>query len=220
MRRKLTLHGGHLQLPYLRFDEDELTALISAYAGEGFRLRLHALGNLAAEQAARALAVAQVPAGMATIDHLTALDRHTADLVAASGAYASYQPGFLPRFGPQFVAAGVDRHLAVLGGRLIARSGAPLVLSSDHPCGPLDPLHNLRIAVSRDRGDGQVLQPGEALTRSEAVRAATVTGARSLGAVGAGGLAPGEVADLAICSGDPFDEASSMVGTWVAGERV
>jgi hypothetical protein len=219
MRRKVTLHGAHLQLPYLRFGDDELTALVSAYAGEGFRLRLHALGNLAAEQAARALAVARVPAGMATIDHLSALDRHTADLVAASGAYASYQPGFLPRFGPQFVAAGLDRHLAVLGGRLIARSGAPLVLSSDHPCGPLDPLHNLRTAVSRELGDGRVLQPGEALTRSEAVRAATVTGARSLGAVGAGGLTPGEVADLAVCSGDPFDQASCMVETWVAGER-
>ncbi len=193
--------------------------MLAAYAEEGFRLRLHALGNLAAEQAARALAAARVPAGT-TVDHLTALDRPTTDLVAASGAYASYQPGFLPRFGPQFMITRVDRHLVILGGRLLTAAGVPLVLSSDHPCGPLDPLQNLRTAVSRDLGDGRILQPEQALTRSEAVRAATLDAARSLGAVGSGGLAPGQVADLAISDGDPFDEATRVVETWVAGERV
>jgi hypothetical protein len=220
LRRKFTLRGTHLTLPYLRFGDEELTAVLAAYAEDGFRLRLHALGNLAAEQAARALAAAGVPAGAATVDHLTALDRPTADLVAASGAYASYQPGFLPRFGPQFMITRVDRHLVILGGRLLTAAGVPLVLSSDHPCGPLDPLQNLRTAVSRDLGDGRILQPEQALTRSEAVRAATLDAARSLGAVGSGGLAPGQVADLAISDGDPFDEATRVVETWVAGERV
>ncbi|PZS28926.1 MAG: hypothetical protein DLM59_13755 [Pseudonocardiales bacterium] len=220
LRRRVTLRGTQIYLPYLRFGDGELTVLLAAYAEEGFRLRLHALGNLAADQAARALAAAGVPAGAATIDHLTALDRRTADLVAASGAYASFQPGFLPRFGPQFITTGVDRHLVILGGRLLTASGVPLVLSSDHPCGPLDPLQNLRTAVSRDLGDGRILQPEQSLTRSEAVRAAALEAARSLGAVGSGGLSPGQVADLAISGGDPFDEATRIVETWVAGERV
>lgn len=219
MRRRVSIDRAGLQLPYLRFGDRELTAIISEYAAAGFRLRLHALGNLAVAQAARTLAAARVPAGAATIDHLTALDPRAAALVAVSGAYASFQPGFLPRFGSQFAAAGIDRHLAILGGRLITESGAPLVLSSDHPCGPLDPLHNLRAAVGRAIAPGRILQPGQALTRGEAVRAATVGAARSLRAVGSHGLSAGEVADLAICSGDPFDDGTSVVETWVSGER-
>lgn len=218
LRRQVRLRGTDLQLPYLRFGDGDLTTVISRYTEDGFRLRLHALGNLAVEQAARALAAAQVPAGAATIDHLTALDPRTADLVAASGAYASYQPGFLPRFGPQFTAAGVDHYLAILGGRLIIRSGAPLLLSSDHPCGPLDPLPNLRTAVTRTVAVGRTLQPEQALTPSEALRAATTGAARSLGAAASRGLSPGAVADLAICSGDPFEATATVVQTWINGE--
>jgi hypothetical protein len=47
---------------------------------------------------------------------------------------------------------------------------------------------------------GGVPQPGQALTPSEAVRAATVTAAASLHAPGAGGLAPGEIADFVVGS--------------------
>jgi predicted amidohydrolase YtcJ len=150
---------------------------------------------------------------------VTVLDGRTADLVAASGAHASYQPGFLPRFGPQFIALGVDRHLFVLGGRLLTTAGAPLVISSDHPCGPLDPLGNLRTAVSRALGTGELLQPGQALTPGEAVRAATVGAARSLGAEGSNGLVPGEAATLTICAGDPFTPGSRVAETWIAGAR-
>jgi hypothetical protein len=220
LRRRVTLRGNRLELPYLRFADDELAEVLGEHAEAGFRLRLHALGNLAAAQAARALAAARIPAGLATVDHLTALDERTADLVAASGAYAGLQPGFLPRFGPQFAALGIDRHLSILGGRLLARNGAPLVLSSDHPCGPLDPLRNLRTAVSRNLEADRVLQPEQALTPGEAVRAATTGAARSLGAAGAGGMTRGEVADLVICTGDPFDAATHVAETWVAGTRV
>jgi predicted amidohydrolase YtcJ len=219
MRRKIMLRGGRLQTPYLRFGDAELTDLLGSYAAAGFRLRLHALGNLAAAQAARALCAAGIVAGLATIDHLTVLDPQTAGLVGASGAHAGCQPGFLPRFGPQFAALGIDRHLSVVGGRMLTRAGAPLVLSSDHPCGPLDPLGGLRAAVGRRLADGTILQPAEALTPAEAVRAATTAAAASIGAAGAGGLAPGEPADLVICTGDPLSPGARVAQTWVAGVR-
>ena len=219
MRRKVALRGGHLETPYLRFADKELQVLLGRYFEAGFRLRLHALGNLAAAQAARVLTGSGIPAGESTIDHMTVLDGRTADLVAACGAHASYQPGFLPRFGPQFVALGIDRHLVVLGGRLLTAAGAPLVISSDHPCGPLDPLGNLRTAVSRALGTGELLQHGQALTPAEAVRAATVGAARSLGTEGSNGLVAGEAATMTILTGDPFSPGTRVAETWIAGAR-
>jgi len=112
----------------------------------------------------------------------------------------------------------VDRYATLLGGRLLQRAGVPLVLSSDYPSGPLDPLANLRAAVDRQLPDGQELQPGQALTRQEAVRAATVNAAASLQAPASGGLQPGEPADLAICDGDPFVPATRVNQTWISGQ--
>jgi len=94
------------------------------------------------------------------------------------------------------------------------------VLSSDYPCGALDPLHNLRAAIDRRQPSGRRLQPEQALTESEAVRAATVDAAASLGAPGAAGLAPGQPADLVVCDGDPFQPQTRVTQTWIAGRPV
>ncbi|HEV8650243.1 MAG TPA: amidohydrolase family protein [Actinomycetes bacterium] len=222
LRRKLVVRPGRLEAPYLRYTDDELAGLIAAYAGGGVRVRIHALGNLAGEQAARVLRRVGVPPGAATIDHLLLLDPTTADRVGSTGAPVSYQPGFLPRYGAMLQAARADRYLTVLGGRLLLQAGVPLALSSDHPCGPVDPLHNLRAAVERrlPGADGRQLQPEQALTRAETVRAATVTAAGSLQAPGGGGLAPGEIADFVVCDGDPFQEGTRVAQTWIGGRLV
>jgi len=211
-RRKLAVGPGGLRTPYLRYTDAELAGLAAAYLDAGVRLRIHALGNLAGEQAARVLRTVGAPPGGATIDHLLVCDPATAELVAGTGVTVSYQPGFLPRYGGMFQAARVGRYAAVLGGRLLLRAGIPLAISSDHPCGEAGPLHNLRCAVHRE------LQPGQALTRQEAVRAYTVTAAASLNAPGRGGLAPGQAADLVICDGDPLQEGTRVTQTWIAGQ--
>ncbi len=220
LRRKVILRPHHLHTPYLRYTDTELTELMAGYAAAGLRLRIHALGNLAVAQAARALRTAGVPAGTATIDHLLLLDPATADLVAASGATASYQPGFIPRYGDMISATRTTRHLTAFGARLLLQAGVPLALSSDYPPGVVDPLHNIRAAVHRRQPSGRQLQPEQALTETEAVRAATVAAAVSLGVPGAGGLAPGEPADLVICDGDPFQPQTRVTQTWVAGQAV
>jgi predicted amidohydrolase YtcJ len=211
-RRKLAVGPGGLRTPYLRYTDAELAALAGPYLDAGVRLRIHALGNLAGEQAARVLRTVGAPPGAATIDHLLVCDPATAELVASTGAAVSYQPGFLPRYADMLTGTRIDRYTAVLGGQLLLQAWIPLAISSDHPPGEADPLHNLRCAVHRD------LQPGQALTREEAVRAYTVTAAASLNAPGRGGLAPGQAADLVICDGDPFQEGTRVTQTWIAGQ--
>src|SRR6266536_2973017 len=224
MRRKLAVRPGHLATPYLRYTDTELANLISDYVEAGVRVRIHALGNLAGDQAARMLGRVGVPTDAGTIDHLLLLDPATAEQVAATGVAVSYQPGFLPRYGDMLTAARVGRYLTVAGGRLLLDAGVLLALSSDHPCGPVDPLPNVRAAIHRQftGPDGQLmqLQPGQALTPGEAVRVATVTAATSLHAPGAGGLAPGEIADFVICDGDPFQHGTRVVQTWIGGRPV
>jgi len=218
LRRKTVVGPRRLHTPYLRYTDAELADLVTGYAAADIRLRIHALGNLAGAQAARVLRQVGVAEGAATIDHLMLLDPATADAVAESGATVSYQPGFLPRYGPMLTGSRADRYATVFGGRLLADAGCPPAISSDHPSGPLDPLGNLRAAVDRQIGDAQALQPDQALTEREAVRAATVAAARSLGLPG-GGLAAGQPADLVVCTGHPFAPGTRIAQTWIAGDQ-
>lgn len=215
--RGIRMRPGHLDVTGLRYTDRDLTDLVSAHADAGNRVRIHALGNLAVEQVTRALRAAEPDPGAATVEHVTLLTRREADLLARTGAWVSFQPGFLPGYSRTVVGTGVDRHLQVLGGRTLLDAGCRLVLSSDQPCGPLDPLHNVRAAVHRLAHDGRPLQPGEALTTEEAVRAATTTAARSLGLPQAIGISPGAPADLAVLDGDPTEAGSTVERTYKRG---
>ncbi|MGI5238490.1 amidohydrolase [Dactylosporangium sp. CA-139066] len=220
MHRPARVHGGELRVEYLRYPDRELADVLARFVAAGVRPRLHALGNLAVRQAATALRTIGAPPGAAVIDHLVLLDPATTDLVAASGATATLQPGFLTTFGPQIVGTGSHRYLTVLAGRALLDAGVPLTIGSDHPAGPLDPLVNLRLAVARTLPDGTPLQPAQALTPAEALRGYTTAAAAALGAPGAGGLSPGEPADLVVCDADPFTPGARVTQTWVAGRRV
>src|SRR4029453_11793258 len=180
----------------------------------------HAVGNLAIGQAARALRTAGVPAGTATVDHLALLDPPTVEALAACGAWACSQPGFLTSFARMLLAAGIDRHVAVFGGRLLLDAGLRLVLSSDYPGGILDPLQLLRLAVNRRLADGTVIQPEPAISRTDAVRGLPTQAAASLDAPGAGGLAPDQPADLVVCDGDPFEPGTAVTQAWIGGRVV
>jgi predicted amidohydrolase YtcJ len=217
-RRKTTVRPWQMHTPYLRYTDTDLAGIMTAYADAEIRLRIHAFGNRAGAQAARVIRWAGLPAGAATIDHLVLLDAATAELVAASGASVSYQPGFLQPYGQMLRQVHVDRYATVLGGRMLLEAGIPLAISSDHPSGPLDPLHNLRAAVSRQLPGGSMLQSGQAITQQDAVRAYTTAAARSLGAP-ADGLAVGEPADFVVCDGDPFTPATRVTQTWIASEQ-
>lgn len=210
--------NGHAHMAWERFDERELHARVREIVGAGLVPRLHAIGNFAVAQAARALAAAGAP--HATIEHALLLGPREIDLAAASRAVVSIQPGFVPTHGPAMRALGMDSALRAVPLGSLVRGGVPLAISSDHPCGPLDPLHNLRHAVTREMPGGERFAPSEALTPSQALRAATAGGAAAVGFAGDGLLVPGAKADLAVCSGDPFAPGTRVASTWVAGERV
>lgn len=219
-QRGVSLRDRHLHTSALRYRDDELARLLADHAAAGHRVRVHALGNLAVEQATRVLAEVGVPPRDATLEHVTFLDRRQTDLLAASGAWVSYQPGFLSAYEQTITSTGVHRHLRVLAGRTMLAAGCRLVLSSDQPCGPLDPLHNLRAAVTRTTDRGTVLQAEEALDLQQAVRASTTTAAASLGLPTVAGIEPGAPADLAVLTGHPLEASTSVCATYVRGSLV
>jgi len=216
---RLKRHGLVFHTDYLRFRDGTLRAVIAAHAKAGARLRLHALGGLAVEQAARVLSEVR-PSQLPVVEHAMLISRREADALVEAQATVCLQPGFLPHYGPLIRDTGQHRLHGVIASRMLVDSGVRVAFGSDAPCGPLDPLHNLRRAVTRRTG-AAVLQPEQALTRSDALRAATAGAAAALGAPPpTGTILPGAPADLAVLDGDPFNDGTTVVQTWVAGEPV
>ncbi|MCF6523520.1 amidohydrolase family protein [Streptomyces sp. JJ36] len=208
------LEGSHVHSGDLRLADDALRHVADA-DGAGL-LRVHAMGNRALTQAARVLSGRR-----AVLEHAMAVDEAGLAALAGSGLAVSTQPGFLGSYGEAIRARGMQPEFSLFPLRALREAGVPVAISSDHPCGPLDPLGNLRYAVHRRTPDGRELDAGQALRPGEAVQAAGPVAARQLdGPDRPAGLEPGAPADLVLCDGEPAAEATRAVATYVGGRRV
>jgi hypothetical protein len=218
MRYRTVYKHPHFHMPYLRFAEDELTTRIDAYRNRGVRPKIHALGNEAVAQACRVLrrlGIRNVP-----LEHLLVLTDRDIDLVAESGALASLQPGFIPHYGPSLLDRGIAGRLKAIPAVSLLRRGVPVALSSDYPCGPLDPLFNIRQAIERRVADGRALDEGEAISISTALAAYGAGGMRVIHGSPGPGLAPGAPADFVVLSGPPGGRDTRVLRRWFAGGEV
>lgn len=217
MRYRTVYKHPHFHMPYLRFSEDELTARIGAYRDRGVRARIHALGNEAVAQACRALRRAGVRD--ASIEHLVVLSDRDMAAVAESGAIASLQPGFIPHYGPSLLDRGVVGRMKAIPVASLLRAGVPVALSSDYPCGPLDPLFNIRQAIERRVDDGRVFDEAEAVSASVAVAAYSSGGAHCIHGKPSAGLSVGAPADFVVLSGPPGARDTRVLRTWIGGRE-
>ncbi|MRR35903.1 hypothetical protein EG829_14750 [bacterium] len=217
--QQIVLKNGKLTLPYKRFnDTGDLMRRAAYFTDKGYRLVIHALGNDAAVQAAEVVRSLK-PAGGASIEHLIMMGDEELDIFAGCGAVASIQPGFIPHYSDALESYGIIPYLKVFPLKSLLKRGVSVCISSDGPCGADDPLHNIRRGADRKRNDGSMFDPDEALSREQALAAGTIGASASLG-IRNEGLAAGSPATFCIVDGDPFLDTSSVVQTWIDGERV
>lgn len=216
--QKIVLSSGRLTLPYQRFTNiEELIKCAYDFTDKGYRLVIHALGNVAARQAAAAINRLK-PTGGASVEHLLVMDDEDLDVFAGCGAVASLQPGFIPHYADVIERMGAVPYLKPFPLRSLMNRSVPVCISSDGPCGPDDPLFNMRRAVDRKTPDGSIFDPDERISEADSLAAVTFGGSDSMG-IGNQGLQSGAPATFCIVDGDPFAESSRVVQTWIDGKR-
>lgn len=211
--------GGEMCTDYGRFEQAVLERRFEEFRERGLRLKIHALGNMAARDAARALGTLGGPF-RATFEHLLFMRDAEIEAVAGTGATASIQSGFLPHYGDALIDRGMTGAMRAVPARSLLDVGLALSISSDNPCGPLDPLHNMRAAVERRASSGRTVCDDEALSREQALHGATVGGMTGITGEPKRGLEVGAPADFVVCSGDPFEHSSTVSSTWIGGRCV
>jgi predicted amidohydrolase YtcJ len=208
--------GGHPIRGGLLFDDLERVALQAA--DRGWRLAVHAIGNVGVDRALDAFtAVARRRPGedhRFRVEHALVTGAGQWRRLAELDAIGVAQPGFVEHVGIQSGGVRFDDHrwLAFAG---LAEAGVTLAGSSDDPCAPVPPLWCAHRGADRRTSTGIALDPEQAVPVEDWLRAYT-SGAAIAGGQEAerGRLAAGLRADLVVLDGDRVAE------TWVAGEPV
>ena len=201
----------------------------------GFQVNTHAIGDRANRVVLDAYEAAMQAtgrtAGRHRVEHAQILALSDIPRFAALGVIASVQPTHATsdmywaedRVGPARIAG-------AYAWRALLRSGARLALGSDFPVEQVNPLLGFYAAITRQDAEGfppGSWQPGEVLTRDEALRGFTLDAAyAAFMEADAGSLTPGKYADFVLLSRDimtiPASEIleTEVVATYVAGEAV
>jgi predicted amidohydrolase YtcJ len=215
-------NSGLLVTPAEKILETTRTALAL-----GFQVATHAIGDRANrlvldayERALREAAGSRDP--RLRIEHAQVLDAADIPRFGRLGVLASIQavhcpsdrPWAVARLGPERIREGA------YAWRKLLETGARLLNGTDAPVEDLSPIQNFHAAVTRQDASGQPpggFDPGQKLTREQALRSMTVEGAYGCFEEQArGAIRPGQLADLVVLSQDILavpDEA--LMGTQV-----
>lgn len=184
----------------------------------GFQVAVHAIGDAAAEQVLEAYASVPRPArnpahpaaGRLRLIHCQITSPALWQAMLQLGAVAEVQPRFLASDYP-IIEARVGRARAETSyawGSMV-RLGIPLAFSSDCPVEPVNPMHAIYAAVTRQTMEGVPdggWLPGESLSLAEAVAAHTRGPAYAVGEErDKGQISPGFLADMVLFEDDPFE---------------
>jgi predicted amidohydrolase YtcJ len=212
-------------------EPDELRDLIVHANGSGWRVGVHAQGDLAISLVLDGLerATAEFPRDdpRPRIEHAGLPLPQGVDRMARLGVIAINQPSYLHDFGDAY-AESLGSHAEDLQPwRDELDAGVRVVISSDSDVASFRPLTTVANAMLRRTSDGRTLGPRHRLTLEEALFAHTTDAAFAVGLEDRiGSLAPGKAADLVWLAADlrdvDADEVSEVgvLATYLDGELI
>jgi predicted amidohydrolase YtcJ len=163
---------------------DRLRGDLRLCRDEGLKPFVHAIGDRAVRVVLDAIiALRPWPAGLEPrIEHAQTISDPDLDRFAESGAIASMQPNHLVTdLDVLPVALGDRARLAFRCGSLLRR-GVELIFGTDAPVEDADPMTGVALATDRRRaGDAAAFCPDEAISKPDALAAATSVAREELG---------------------------------------
>ncbi|MEU8822276.1 amidohydrolase [Streptomyces sp. NPDC048636] len=219
-------------------DPRELRTYVSELDAHGFQVHFHALGDRAVREALDAVEAARTANGHRDnrhhLAHLQVVDPADVPRFRTLGATANIQPLWAAHE-PQMDELTLPFLTPERGGNqypfgALLRAGATLAAGSDWPVSSPDPLAGIHVAVNRRLPDAAPGTPaflaGQRIGLEAAIAAYTAGSAYVNHADDTGTIAPGQLADLVVLDGDPFDGPPEEIAerrvlqTFVGGERV
>ena len=229
------MHGDR---PSHVIKEDEFLELARFAASENFQLAVHAIGHRAVQTALDVFEAVRpiVPTPYQSftppwrIEHAEFVTPEDIKRAARIGVIFSVQPLHLPMDTEILLNSHRDFVNIAFPWTDFIDAGVALVMGSDAPTTPCDPIKNLAVACGGMRrallGIPEAPLALHALSRDVALHSHTVGGSiASMGKLGSATLLPGQPADFVILDGDPLRVAVEELEdihpleTWIQGRR-
>jgi len=195
---------GHSGAPLIA--DAELQALVVEADRLGFQVAVHCVGDGAVRQVLDAFAAARAANGWRAarhrIEHVEVIDPADLPRFAELGVVASMQPCHVPVRGEGYLGLiGPARGRYAFAAADLRAAGAAVVLSSDWPIAPLEPMATLHAALTREAwpSGGPDHRIGLAVALDGITRAASWI---AFDEACRGVLAPGALADLTLLDRD------------------
>ena len=212
----------------------ELFAMIAAAHEQGFPVAIHAIGDAGVAWVLDGFAEHPRPAGSLPdrIEHIEVVTPDDVDRFAAQGVVASMQPHHATCCVGDYVIdrIGRERMPNAYVWRSMLDAGVPLVLGSDWPTSPLNPMVQIADTIHRETRIDGIERPwdeGMSLTFDEALAGYTRAGAVVTSwADQIGSISVGKWADFVILDQrlpdivDRGIEDRKVAATFLAGEQV
>lgn len=239
----LSTHTALMQAPYTDepaadpvpfVPKDRLNALIAAAHDHGFPVAVHAIGDEGVSWVLDGFAASPAAVGGPPdrIEHVEVVTPGDVERFRHQGVAASMQPHHATCCVGNYVIERIGRERLdnAYNWRAMLDHGVALVLGSDWPTSPFNPLVQLADTLHRETRIDGVVRPwdeGRTLTFDEALYAYTQAGA-NMTAWGdeIGSISPGKWADFVMLDerlAEPVDrsiESRRVTQTWLAGRRV
>ncbi|MBN2051657.1 MAG: amidohydrolase [Spirochaetales bacterium] len=187
--------------------------------GEGFGVRLHAIGDGAVRLALDAFAESNGLHDNSriknSIEHIESLHNDDIPRFAETGTIASVQPiHLILDENEKLSRIGEKRSRNEWPFRSLLDTGATLAFGTDFPVAPINPFPNIHAAVTRRTKDGEMIgiNPGERISLAEALKAYTFGGACAVNREQElGTLEPGKLADIIVLDRNLFSAAEEDI---------
>lgn len=215
-----------------RISTSELAGVVREVHDAGWRVCVHANGDRAIRHVLDAIdaAVRATPRHdpRHRIEHASIVTPTLLDRMRELGVVAVPFAGYVLALGDKLRGFyGSPRSEWMFAHRAMLDRGIPVAASSDHPCGPFEPLFGMQSCVTRKDPNGVVFGASQRISAREALGLYTTGAAYASGEEEVKGrLAPGYLADFAVLAANPLTtdaEALASIpvrGTWVGAEAV
>jgi predicted amidohydrolase YtcJ len=216
MRMSTPFEGRPGDHGILMMDQGELNAATADAVQNGWRIGIHANGDVTIDMVLKAYEQALQdwagPNPRFRIEHCSLVNPELLQRIKDSGSiptpfytYAHYHGNKWPDYGP-------EKMQWMFAHKSFLDYGIPVAPASDYTHRPFEPLMAIQSMVTRKDFKGRVWGPDQRITVSQAMKICTVNGAyASMEEDIKGSIAPGKLADLVVLAADPNDTVADKI---------
>jgi len=194
----------------LTMSQEEIYEAVDDAVAHGFRVGIHANGDLTIEMVLnayeRALRNHTGPNPRHRIEHCSLVNPRILERIQAAGVIPTPFYTYAHYHGNKWVDYGEEKMEHMFAHRSFLDYGIPVAPASDYTPGPYEPMMAIQSMVTRKDVRGRVWGPSQRISVTEAMRICTVHGAyASFEEDIKGNLVAGKLADIVILEQDPHD---------------